>query len=134
MSQPQFLNIDCRTEKGVLILNVLQPELWGEELTNAIRDELVQAVDHYGLPRVVLNLEQVQFLTSMGISALLHFRRHVRELGGQIILCNVAPVVADVLITTHLVGGPSASAIIPFSIAADVPSSVDFYVATAPSS
>lgn len=127
MSQPQLLHVDTRTEKDVLVLTVLQPELWGEELTNAIRDELIQAVDHFGLTRVVLNLEQVKFLTSMGISALLHFRRHVRDKGGQIILCNLASVVAEVLITTHLVGGLSASAVIPFSIAPDVAAAVDFF-------
>src|SRR3954453_4935288 len=102
MAQLSFKYLDCRADQGVLVLTLNRPDLRGEELTDAVREELAAALNASGRSQVVLNLENVEFLTSMGIRALMLFRRHVRDRGGRLLLCGLSPLVADTLITPRL--------------------------------
>jgi anti-anti-sigma factor len=120
-----FRHVQRRTEQGVLVLTVAVRELRCDEQTVAVGQELVAAVDEAGAHQVLLDLGPVKFLTSDGLCALLQLRRHVRVRGGQMLLCNVDPLVAEVLITTRLADG-SSSAKIPFAMAADMPTAVRF--------
>src|SRR5262245_42060002 len=122
-SEPRFLHISTRADQGVLVLTLHRAALRGEELATAVREELIAAADRSDNPRVVLNLEEVEFVSSLGIRALLLFRRHVRQRGGQLLLCSPAAEVADVLITTRLLG-TSQSGLIPFGLAPDVSTAV----------
>jgi anti-anti-sigma factor len=123
MPEPRFLHLSCRLDQGVLIAVINRAELRGEELTDAVRKELIAAVEHFGSTRVVLDLKPVEFLTSLGIRALMNFRRHLREKGGQVLLCNLEPAVAEILMVTRL-AGVSQSSLIPFGIAPDAATAV----------
>src|SRR5262249_38653526 len=103
MPEAQYRHLTSRTESGILILTVTERALDADELTPALVEELRQALAAVeGTPRFVLDLQQVKFLASMGISALLNFRRQVRQRGGRPLLCSLDPLVADVLFTTKL--------------------------------
>jgi anti-anti-sigma factor len=97
--------------------------LQGEEVTRAVGQELSAAVDDSGLTKVALDLDKVKFLTSLGLQALLHFRRHLRTKDGQLLLCNLSTGVADVLFTTRLATASELD-ILPFRLAPDVPTAV----------
>jgi anti-anti-sigma factor len=123
MAEPRYRYLESRIEHGVLVLTVAVPQLQGEELSRAVGEEMQTAADDAALAKVVLDLARVKFLTSLGLQALLHFRRHLRPRGGQLLLCNLSPTVADVLFTTR-VASASESDILPFRLAPDVATAV----------
>ena len=120
-----FRYLQSRTEQGILVLTITRPELFCDQQTIAVGQELLTAVDQARARQVVLDLEPVEFLTSEGLRMLLQFRRRLRERGGQMLLCNVVPLVAEVLFTAQLADG-TPSAKIPFAMTPDVAAAVTF--------
>jgi anti-anti-sigma factor len=123
MAEPRYRHLASLVEQGVLVLTLTEPKVQGEELTEQIGQELHAAVEDAGIIKVVIDFARVSFLTSLGIQALIAFRRYLRPAGGQLLLCNLSPTVADVLFTAH-VASTSESAVIPFRVAPDVATAV----------
>jgi anti-anti-sigma factor len=118
-----FHYLRSRTEQGILVLTITAPEIQEEALTEDLRLELLSALGERETPRVVLDFQPVQRITTVCFRALLNFRRHIREKGGQLLLVNLAPQVAELLFTTRL-ASPTPSSLIPFAIAPDVKTAV----------
>ncbi len=106
-------------EQGILVLSITAPVIEGEALTEDLRLELLSALGERENPRVVLDFQLVQRITTLCLRALLNFRRHIRDKAGQLLLCHLAPQVAELLFTTRL-ASPTPSSLIPFAIAPDV--------------
>jgi anti-anti-sigma factor len=124
MAERPFRHLTSHTDREVLVLTITSTELRGDRLTDHLLEELRRALaDVPGAPRVVLDFQRVTFLTSLGIAALLCFRRWVRERGGQLLLCGLSATIADVLFAAKL-ASTSSSARIPFAITLDVPTAV----------
>jgi anti-anti-sigma factor len=123
MTDVAFSHLTARTDRGVLVLSITLPELHGDLATEALLSDLSRAIGDTPSPRVVLDCGKVQVLTSMGITALLRFRRMLGERTGRMVLCNVTPHVADVLGVTKL-ASPASSGAIPFPVVGDVESGV----------
>jgi anti-anti-sigma factor len=124
MSEPPFhYYLQSRVDQGVLVLTIWEKQMRGDDLADAMRQELLMAVDHYGITKVVLNFEKVEYLSSAGIRPLLGLHRYLKEKNGRMVLCNLPPAVRDTLTTLRLIGTSRSSAI-PFQMATDVPSAV----------
>jgi anti-anti-sigma factor len=123
MAQPSFQHLKSQVQQGILVLTVTDPEIHSEGVTEDLRLELLKAIADLENPRVVLDLQSVELISTTFLRALLSFRRHVRDKGGQLLLCNLSSQVAEVLLTTRMIG-PSSSALIPFAVAPDVVSAV----------
>jgi anti-anti-sigma factor len=68
----------------------------------AVADELLSLV-HGAEPReLLLDLQNVRYLTSTGLTLLLALRQKVQAAGGRLSLCNPSPQVAEVLDATRL--------------------------------
>jgi anti-anti-sigma factor len=102
--------LKSRSEQGILVLTVTEPHLRGDALVNALRDELLAAVNGASAPRVILDFRPVAVLCSEGFRPLLSLRRRIQEQGGRLVLCNLAPLVAQVFQATRLVTTPRSSA------------------------
>jgi len=124
MAQPDFKHLKRRVEQGVVILTLTDSEIISEGVTEDLRLELLAAVGSQDSPKVVIDFQAVKLISTTCLRALLSFRRHVREKGGQPLLCNLGPQVAEVLFTTRM-ASTTPSALIPFAIAPDVPAAVD---------
>src|SRR5687767_14870189 len=119
MADEPFTHLTCRTERGVLVLRAGLAELHGDAPTEALLAELCRAVGGVEAPRVVLDCEQISFITSMGIGALLRFRKEVRDRGGKLLLCSLSTHVAEVLYATKLAAVDSITGL-PFPVTSDV--------------
>jgi anti-sigma B factor antagonist len=53
-------------------------------------------------PKVVLNLENVDFIDSTGLGMLLFFKRHCDSINGRIALCGLKPYVSNLVCITNL--------------------------------
>jgi anti-anti-sigma factor len=124
MADEPFTHLTSRTERGVLVLRLGLAELHGDTPTEALLAELCRAVEGVEAPRVVLDCEQVTFITSMGIGALLRFRKEIRDRGGKLLLCCLSTHVAEVLYATKLAAIDSIIGL-PFPVTSDVARAID---------
>jgi len=123
MAQPEFKHLKRRVEQGVLVLTLTDLEILSEGATEDLRLELLAAITSQENPKVVIDFQSVKIISTTCLRALLSFRRNLRNKGGQALLCNLSPQVAEVLFTTRMVS-PTPSALIPFALAPDVATAV----------
>jgi anti-anti-sigma regulatory factor len=96
---------------SVLVIEVLVPQLRKPETAYALRDEILELADPAKTSHVVVDLQRVTYIGSVGQLAFLALRRHVD--GTPIVFCNISPTVRELLEVCHLVAKPPATA--PFA-------------------
>lgn len=122
---PSFIGPLLRSsvEQGVLVLTVTQPRIQGEEVAQLLRDEMKSAVDRAGIHRVVIDLQQARYLSSVAFWPLLSLRRQLRDAGGRMMICGLSEDVEDIFTTTRMIS-PDGSSDAPFEVAPDVAAAV----------
>jgi anti-anti-sigma factor len=124
MPEPQYRHLKGRTEQGVLVLTITEPQLQGDTLVDSLRRELRTAVgEPPAVQKVVLDLHLVRSVSSEAFRPLLSLRRKLGEIGGSMALCNLSPVVARTFQVTRLVS-TSRSSTPPFEMEPDVASAI----------
>jgi anti-anti-sigma factor len=130
MPEPQFRYLKGRTEQGVLVLTITQPQLQGDTLVESLRRELRAAISQPEAQKVVLDFRLVKSVSSEVFRPLLSLRRVLGEAGGRLALCNLSPVVAKTFQVTRLVS-TSRSSTPPFEMEQDVAAAVALLNGTA---
>jgi anti-anti-sigma factor len=110
--------LDCAMERGVLVLTILRRQIEGEDLALGLKEELLSTVASFGANKVVLDLSQTRYVSSIAFWPLLTLRRQLAEQDGRLIICGLTGAVHEVFTTTKMVS--SAGALnTPFEMAAD---------------
>jgi anti-anti-sigma factor len=108
---------------GVLVLTITESTLKSYELIQAIRDEMIRAVAAADAKDVVLDLGNVQMMSSASILVLTRLNTAVKSRDGQLVLCSLSDFVAQTLTVSQLIverrGEPPLLA-----MADDVPSAI----------
>ena len=119
MSDSKFRLVQC----PVLVLRLTQTQVMGDNVADALRDELLTAYEQTGATHVILDMDAVTYLSSAGIRPLLTLKRQVTQREGRLILCNLKPDVEGVFVATRLI---STSRAVPatFENHPNVPSSM----------
>ena len=94
------LKIDTREVSHVTILDVHGRIVLGDEI-GQLRDA-VRALIAEGKKKIVLNLEDVDYIDSSGVGELVGCFTTVRNAGGELKLLNLSQKVKDVLHVTKL--------------------------------
>ncbi len=115
--------LHCSVEQGVLVLTVAQPRIQGEEIAQALREEMHDAVEQAGVKEVVVDLQHARYLSSVAFWPLLSLRRQLLHVGGHLIICGLSGDIEDVFTTTKMIStGGEVDA--PFEVALDVAAAV----------
>jgi anti-sigma B factor antagonist len=85
---------------GVILLDLRGRVVLGEE-TEALRERIKRLIEA-GHTRIVLNLEEVSYMDSSGLSTLVSAFASVRKQGGELKLLNLTKRVRDLLLITKL--------------------------------
>jgi anti-anti-sigma factor len=101
-----------RTEQGVLILTVIEPELFSDSVVDALGQELVTSVTEAKAQKVVLNLEQVTTIRTAAFRPFLRLRAQLLETGGRLVICGLAPAVAEVFEVTKVATSSGAAPLV----------------------
>lgn len=124
MTEPQARHLNTRVEQGVLVLTITDSKIQGEEVADALRMEMLRALETSGLRKVVVDFQHAQYVSSTAFRPLLALRRRIQELGGgRVVLCGLSSVVGDVFYTTRMVD-PTGTVTALFDLEADVPAAV----------
>jgi len=101
-----YRHISAREDDGVLILAVELARVDRYELAESMGAELIEAVLGKTSPKVIVDLEKVTYISSVGYGPLISLRGRVREAGGRLILCGLAGVVKEMFEATRLLINP----------------------------
>jgi anti-anti-sigma factor len=110
--------LDVSTERGVLVLTVLRRQIEGEAHAAGLKEELLGAVARHKATRVVLDLKNTVYVSSIAFWPLLTLRRQLAEQGGRLLICGLSGAVYDVFTSTKMVSS-SGALNAPFEMAPD---------------
>jgi anti-anti-sigma factor len=96
-------HVEAVQDRGVLVLTIQDEELHSDPIAEALRQELLTGIRQSGLKKLVLDFRNVRFITTIAFQPLLSVRRKVNELGGQLLICELSPAVAEVFEVTRLI-------------------------------
>jgi anti-anti-sigma factor len=106
MSTPNYHHVAVSVEQGVLVLTLIDQQIRGDEVAEAVRREITDALERSGARQCVLNLQHVQSVSSSGLRPIIHLRREIQNLSGQLRICGVSEFISDVLHTVRLFTQP----------------------------
>jgi anti-anti-sigma factor len=123
MSDPHGQLLTSRVEQGVVVISFVARQIQDEKTAEAMLQQLVTLVDDLHARKVVIDFQNIKYISSVAFRPLLSVRRKLHESGGRLILCGLSSVVGDVFYTTRLVssGGSFAA---PFEMERDVPAAI----------
>jgi anti-anti-sigma factor len=115
MQESATRHLQVRHEDGVLVLTITEVRVEGEEVAEALRQEMLAAVDAADVRKLVVNFQHTRYISSAGFRPLLSLRRRLQETNGRLIICGLNPVVGDVFYTTRMVS-PDGSSVAVFEM------------------
>jgi anti-sigma B factor antagonist len=119
MAEPQTRYVQC----PVLVARITESQVMGDTVADMLRDNLLALYEQTGASHVVIDMEQVKYLSSAGIRPLLALDRQVRGREGRLVLCGLTRDVESVFVATRLISS-SRSSPATFENAADVPTAI----------
>jgi anti-anti-sigma factor len=119
MAEAQFQHLNC----PVVVFAIREAQVKGDTLAEALRDEFLAVYQPSGATHAVVDFKAVTYLSSAGFRPLLTLLRQVRERGGRLVFCNLAPEVEETFAVTRLIS-TSGSAPASFEVQPDVPAAV----------
>ncbi len=97
-----FVHVRLGRVGDVVRLEVTSREIQGPDLAKAFICELTRAVEQEAIGPILLDLERVRYLSSMGYSALFKIVKCARERGRAIRFCRMHPDVRAGAVAVNL--------------------------------
>jgi len=101
----------------MLVVSITTDQIRDSTLAYALRDEIISLVEATKVRNVVLDLEKVHFIGSVGFLAFLGVRRHLG--GGRIVLCNMSEPIRQMFAVCRLIPADTATTA-PFEVEANL--------------
>jgi anti-anti-sigma factor len=121
-----FKNISC----SIAVLRLEPSQLIGDALADILRDEFLAARRAIDARNVVVDFQQVTYLSSASFRPLLSLLRDVRAQGGRLVLCNLQPYVHEVFSVTRLINSHGSTPA-AFEVQPDLPAAIASLIAVA---
>ena len=88
--------------EGVLVVSFLESKIVTEENIQDMGDELYSLVETEGHRQLLLDFENVQYLSSAALGRLINLKKKVTQNSGRLRLYGVHPDLMEVFRITHL--------------------------------
>ena len=123
MTEAPRSNLTSRVEQGVLVVTFTTRQIQDEKVSEAILQELTALIDQHRARKLVIDFQNIRYISSVAFRPLLNIRRKLNEVSGRLVLCGLSQVVGDVFYTTKLVS-PDGSFAAPFELESDADAAV----------
>jgi len=90
-------SFNTRSESDVLVLSFDNAAGLNDFRNAALRDALYEVIQNQDEPRLAIDLEKVDYLSSSGVAILVGIKRRVETKAGKIVIFRVQPIVRDLL-------------------------------------
>lgn len=101
MSGP-YRHIGARTTDGILVLTIEVEQVKDFTISEEMRYELVHAVKSRQSKRIVLDLRNMTFMTSLACVAFIGVRQAMKDVEGRVVLCNMSEFIHKVFSAKRL--------------------------------
>ncbi|WP_028399528.1 anti-sigma F factor antagonist [Ectobacillus panaciterrae] len=85
------LSMNMEVKRDVLCIR-LEGEL-DHHTAEDLRTKVTEMLEKHGVHHIVLNLENLSFMDSSGLGVILGRYKHVKSLGGEMVVCAISPAV-----------------------------------------
>jgi len=110
--------LESSLESGVLVLTLLRQQIEGEDLARGLKEEMLAAVSAAGANKVVLDLKNARYVSSIAFWPLLALRKQLQEQNGRLLICGLTAAVEEVFTMTKMVSS-AGTLDAPFETAPD---------------
>jgi anti-anti-sigma factor len=97
-----YRHIGAKAVDGILVLTIEVEQVKDFTISEELRYELVHAVKSRELKRIVIDLRNMSFMTSLACVAFIGVRQAMKDVHGRIILCNMTEFIHKVFSAKRL--------------------------------
>lgn len=108
---------------SLVVARISVAQVSDDQIAGELQEGFLTLYERSGATHAIVDLQDVTYMSSMGIGPLLALSRKVRERTGRFILCSMSPFVESVMHATKLIGAAHGSPA-TFEHQADVPAAV----------
>src|SRR3954468_6191931 len=99
---PRRRRLEVGEEGDVTCVNFMHRKILDEQNIQKIGEDLFSLVDELGRRKILLNFGNVEYLSSAALGKFINLNKKVRNSGGKLVLCNIAPHIYEVFEITRL--------------------------------
>jgi anti-anti-sigma factor len=103
MADTKYEHFRVDTIDGNLILTITDEQVHGDSLADSLRQQMQAVVAAHAAKRIIIDFQNVSYISSAVFRPLLSLRRKLQETGGRMVLCNLRPLVLDVFHVLRLI-------------------------------
>ena len=92
----------CEPQGEVMVVNFVEKRILDELNIKEIGDELMELVDQHGKDKILINFENVEYLSSAALGKLITLGKRLQAKNGQLRLCEIAPSIYEIFKITKL--------------------------------
>lgn len=94
------MEMECRTIDKTIIVTPNNERI-DASVASDFKQDMLKLFDAR-LSRIIVNLKNVQFMDSSGLTAIVSLLKHLGERGGELVLCHTHPSILNLLRITKL--------------------------------
>lgn len=117
MSGP-YRHIGAKSTDGTLVLTIEVEQVKDFTISEELRYEMVHAVKSRESKRIVIDLRNMTFMTSLACVAFIGVRQALKDVEGRIVLCNMTEFIHKVFSAKRLLIRSKANGNVAFESAA----------------
>lgn len=116
MSGP-YRHIGAKSTDGTLVLTIEVEQVKDFTVSEELRYELVHAVTSRQAKRIILDLRNMTFMTSLACVAFIGVRQAMKDMDGRVVLCNMTEFIRKVFSAKRLLVRPKNNGNVAFESA-----------------
>src|SRR5438876_11698121 len=94
--------LDVEEIADVTMVRFVDYEILDQENMRVAGEQMFSLIDELGRRKLVLDFNQVAYVTSAALGTLITLNKKLKAVGGQLTLCNLAPQIDEIFETTKL--------------------------------
>jgi anti-sigma B factor antagonist len=99
---PRRRRLEVEDIGDVTVVNFVDKRILDEQNIQIIGEQLFGLVDEVGRRKLLLNFNNVEFLSSAALGKFITLHKKLQGAGGRLILCNIHPDIYEVFEITKL--------------------------------
>lgn len=124
MSGP-YRYIGAATTNDVLVLTIEVEQVKDYAVAEELRYELAHAVNSRQATRVVLDLHNMNFITSLACVAFIGVKQTIKDADGRVVLCNMSDFISKVFNAKRLLARSPRSGSVAFESAESLQEAIE---------
>jgi anti-sigma B factor antagonist len=99
---PRRRRLEVEDIGDVTVVNFVDRKILDEQNIQIIGEQLFSLVDELGRRKILLNFQNVEFLSSAALGKLITLNRKLQGVGGRLVMCGIAKEIREVFEITKL--------------------------------